>query len=136
MDVTGKCYCGALEYKVSGEPLFRGQCHCRECQYMTGGHPLSVMGMPDTNFEYTKGEAASFTRSDIPNPVTRQFCANCGTHTLTNLPAMSAVLLKVGTMDDPSLYGKPDMAIFTCDAQEFHVIPDGIPAFEKMPPTG
>lgn len=136
MDVTGKCYCGALEYKVSGEPLFRGQCHCRECQYMTGGHPLPVLGMPDADFNYTKGSPSRFTRPDIDDPVTREFCQNCGTHTLTQAPSLSAVLLKVGTMDDPSLFGKPDMAIFTCDAQDFHTIPDGIPAFDKMPSMG
>ncbi len=31
MEVEGGCYCGAVRYKASGEPLFKGQCHCREC---------------------------------------------------------------------------------------------------------
>jgi hypothetical protein len=42
--------------------------------------------------------------------------------------------LKVGTLDEPSLYGQPRMAIFTVDRQAFHHIPDGLPRFERMPP--
>jgi len=43
------------------------------------------------------------------------------------------VLLKVGTLDDPSVFGTPQMAIFTIDKQVFHQIPAGIPAFERVP---
>jgi hypothetical protein len=44
------------------------------------------------------------------------------------------VILKVGTFDDPSLYGAPRMAIYTIDKQPFHMIPEGVPAFERQPP--
>ena len=37
MKMEGRCYCGALRYRVEGEPMFKGQCHCRECQYISGG---------------------------------------------------------------------------------------------------
>jgi hypothetical protein len=43
------------------------------------------------------------------------------------------VLLKVGTLDDPSVFGMPQMAIFTAEKQAFHQIPSGIPAFERGP---
>jgi hypothetical protein len=43
------------------------------------------------------------------------------------------VVLKVGTLDDPSLYGAPQMAIYTLDKQAFHHIPEGIPVFERLP---
>jgi hypothetical protein len=44
-----------------------------------------------------------------------------------------AVILKVGTLDDLSLYGGPEMAIFTIDKQSFHVIPEGLASFERVP---
>ena len=43
------------------------------------------------------------------------------------------LMLKVGTLDDPSVFGEPDMAIFTVDKQAFHQIPDGIAVFERTP---
>jgi hypothetical protein len=41
--------------------------------------------------------------------------------------------LKVGSLDDPSLFGAPQMAIFTIDSRAFHQIPDGLPSFERLP---
>ena len=28
---TGKCFCGAVEFEVSGEPAAMGYCHCVDC---------------------------------------------------------------------------------------------------------
>jgi hypothetical protein len=134
MNLEGGCYCGALRYKADGDPIFKGQCHCRECQYISGGHPNVVMGMPDGGFTYAKGTPKQFMRSDLENPVTREFCAECGTHLLTRAATLpGAVLLKVGTLDDPSVFDAPQMAIFTIDKQSFHHVPDGIATFERLP---
>jgi hypothetical protein len=134
MKVEGGCYCGAIRYRVEGEPLFKGQCHCRECQYIAGGSPNMVLGMQESGFSYTKGAPKPFRRSDLENPVTREFCAECGTHLLSRAPGVpGAVLLKVGTLDDPSEYGAPQMAIYTIDKQPFHQIPEGVPVFERVP---
>ena len=134
MDIQGGCYCGAVRYQASGDAMFKGQCHCRECQYISGWNPNLVIGMPEAGFAYRKGAAKGFRRSDLPNPVTREFCAECGTHLLTRTPSLpGAVLLKVGTLDDPSIFGGPQMVIFTIDKQSFHHIPEGVPAFERMP---
>ena len=134
MRLKGHCYCGALRYEAGGDPLFKGQCHCRECQYISGGMPAVVMGMKEAEFRYTQGKPKGFRRGDLPNPVTREFCPECGTHVATRAPGMpGAVMLKVGTLDDPSAFGKPQMVIFTCDKQPFHQVPEGVPAFERTP---
>ena len=136
MKIEGGCYCGSLRYQVEGDAMFKGQCHCRECQYIAGGSPNIVMGMPEAGFKYTKGAPKIFRRSDLDNPVTREFCAECGTHILAKAPALpGAVLLKVGTFDDPSLFGTPQMAIFAIERQVFHQLPQGAPAFERGPGT-
>ena len=134
MELEGGCYCGAVRFRAKGDSLFKGQCHCRECQYISGGHPNVVMAMPEAGFAYTKGSAKAFRRKDLPNPVTREFCGECGTHILTRTPAVAgAVLLKVGTFDDPSVFGGPQMVIFTIDKQSFHHVPEGVPTFERVP---
>lgn len=133
MRLEGRCYCGALRYVAEGEPMLRAQCHCRECQYISGGAPNMFLMLPAGSFQYTQGTPKLFTRSDLENPVTREFCAECGTHIMTRRPGMSGVILKAGTLDDPSLFGLPQMAIFTIDKQAFHQIPEGLPTFERLP---
>jgi hypothetical protein len=90
--------------------------------------------MPPDGFRYAKGAPRQFARNDLEAAVTREFCAQCGTHLATLRPGLRAVILKAGTLDDPSLFGSPQMAIFTVDKQAFHQIPDGVPSFERLPP--
>jgi hypothetical protein len=64
-----------------------GGCYCGEVRYESNGEP------------------ASFARPDLDNPVSRMFCKTCGTALGTESPAMpAAIIIKVGTMDDPSFY--------------------------------
>lgn len=132
MTIQGGCYCGEVRYEAEGDPTLKGQCFCRECQYITGGDSLLIMGVPEQGFKWTQGKPKGFMRLDIENAVTREFCENCGTHLTTRaMPGM--VMIKVGTLDDPSIYGGPEMAIYTCDKQSFHRVTKDIPAFEKLP---
>lgn len=134
MQLTGRCYCGDIHYQANGDPVARVQCHCRECQYLSGGGPNFTMGMPEDGFAYTRGTPASFTRTDIENAVTREFCPRCGTQLLTRVPGLpGVVLLKIGTLDQPADFGMPEVAIFTVDKQVFHLLPPDLPAFERMP---
>ena len=133
MKLEGGCYCGKVRYVAEGEPMRKGQCHCRECQFITGGAPNMFVVMPSAGFAYTKGAPKQFTRGDLENPLTREFCPDCGTHMATRPPGRPVIVVKVGTLDDPKLYGGPQMAIFTIDKQPCHQIPDGLPSFERMP---
>ena len=132
MKLEGGCYCGQLRYVAEGEPTLKAQCHCRECQYISGGAPNMFLLMPPDGFRYTKGTPKQFKRSDLEQPVTREFCAECGTHVVTR-PPRPIVVIKVGTLDEPGQM-MPQAAINTIDKQPFHVIPEGLPAFERFPP--
>lgn len=132
MKFEGGCYCGEVRYVAEGEPLIKAQCHCRECQYLTGGHPNVILGMPKDGFAYTRGGPARFSRKDVEQPRTREFCQQCGTHLTTHSPNLpTGVFVKVGSMDDPTVYGKPAVVIQTADAQAFHHIPQDANAHER-----
>ena len=98
-----------------------------------GGSPNVVLGMPEAGFAYTNGTPKAFQRSDLENPVTREFCPECGTHLASKAPGLPLALIKVGTLDDPSVFGGPQMAIYTIDKQSFHHVPEGIATFERGP---
>jgi hypothetical protein len=134
MTITGGCYCGAVRYEAEGAPIMKARCHCRECKYYTGGEGNDFMAMPAGGFRYTKGQPKGFTKPGVTGAATREFCADCGTPLLTRSPALPiAVILKIGSLDDPSAYGGPQMILQTADAHPFHLLPDGVPAFPRFP---
>jgi hypothetical protein len=133
MKLEGGCYCGKVRYEAEGEPMMKAQCHCRECQYISGGSTNLFVLMPIAGFKYTKEAPKQFTRSDLKRAVTREFCAECGTHVVARPSGLPAVVLKVGTLDDPSLFGSPQIAIYTVDKQPYHHVPEGMPSFERLP---
>ncbi|MFT5321263.1 MAG: hypothetical protein ACI934_001411 [Pseudohongiellaceae bacterium] len=130
MKIEGGCYCGNIRYAIDGDFVFKGECCCRECQYISGGNPNVVVGVPEALYSYTKGEPKQHTRADLDNPVTREFCADCGTHIATRAPGAPGIaIVKVGTLDEPALFDKPDRIIWTSEMQPFHQLPDGVPTF-------
>jgi len=52
---------------------------------------------------------------------------------VTRPPGLPAVVVKVGTLDDPSLFDGPQIAIYTVDKQPYHHVPEGMPSFERLP---
>lgn len=115
MKYTGGCYCGAIRYEANGDTLLKAQCHCRECQYFAGGQSNLTMSVAVDGFSYTQGKPEQFSRTDLENPVTREFCGKCGTPLTTLVPSM------------------PQMVIYTSEKQPFHLLPEGVPQFEKFP---
>jgi len=53
---------------------------------------------------------------------------------MSRRPDLRPVALKIGTLDDPSVCDGAQKAIFTAEGQPFHVIADGVPAYEGLPP--
>jgi len=133
MKLTGRCYCGDIQYEFEGEAQGALQCHCRECQYITGGNPNVIMVLPESGFKFTRGAPASFARSDLERPVTRYFCAHCGTGMGTRSPARpGSFILKVGTLDDPGPHA-PGLHVFTRSRIDWVEIPSGVPQFAESP---
>lgn len=134
MSIEGGCYCGAVRYAAEGDAAMKAQCFCRECQYISGGSQNVIMAMPEAGFSWTKGAAKEFRRADVETPVTRAFCAECGTHIISIAPSLGGmVMVKVGTLDDPAVFGGPQMSIFTVDQQPFHHVTENVPSFDRIP---
>ena len=135
MLIEGGCYCQNVRYTSAGPMLFKAECYCRECQYISGGGATMVCAVPSDSFAITHGAPKSFARGDLAGAVTREFCADCGTHLFTRAPLFpQGVILKVGTLDDPAtMFGRADFAAFACDAQPFHRLPTDQPVHQRWP---
>jgi hypothetical protein len=53
---------------------------------------------------------------------------------MTRRPGLNAIVLKAGTLDDPTQYGECQMAINASDRQDFNCIQEVLPIYEGSPP--
>ncbi|MBV9044244.1 MAG: GFA family protein [Alphaproteobacteria bacterium] len=130
----GGCRCGAIRYEVSAEPMATMNCHCRDCQYASGTGFSTVAVVPAAAFKLTKGEPRRFTvKGDSGQDITRCFCEVCGTPLFSEPPGGQIMVVKAGSLDDPS-WLKIGGALYTKSAQPWaHIDPNGL-KFERMPP--
>jgi hypothetical protein len=131
---SGGCLCGGVRYEVSGNPHTSYSCHCRDCQYITGGSPNNAIYIPKAVLSMIKGEPASYSsQSDSGTRITRFFCGNCGTPLFGESEMFQgAIVLKVGSLDDPSVF-KSTMNVWVSSAQPWHYIDPDLPNHDTKP---
>lgn len=84
----GGCRCGAVRYRVEGEPEAVGLCHCADCRKETGGLYLAYADWPIGRFA-VEGRFATWGG--------RSFCPVCGSR-LFHLSETEAEIL-LGSLD-------------------------------------
>jgi len=132
MTIEGGCFCGAVRFAAEGPILMRGLCLCRTCQRISGGGGNLFIAVEAQGFRYAAGPPQSFQRT--PDAPRREFCATCGVQlTARSQCAPTAVLVKVGALDDPAVYAGPELVVWTDEKQPFHLLPPGVPAHGRMP---
>lgn len=128
----GGCSCGAVRYRLIGEPIYVNNCHCRQCQQQTGGTSVVNMFIEAENFELLSGDLTRHTLtagSGGPHVIVR--CAGCGVAIYSEYPRFGAlgIGIRAGTLDDPSAV-TPDGAIFVAEKMPWVTLPEGIPHFD------
>jgi hypothetical protein len=124
----GGCLCGAVRYRVIGDPTIAVVCHCTRCHRMTG----SAFSMPayfdDAAVQITNGVLRTYEcRSDETNNWLKlEFCPTCGTTvTWTAQRSPGTRGIAVGTFDDPN-WIKPAARIWTRSALDWMVFPPNV----------
>ncbi|ENZ82784.1 MULTISPECIES: GFA family protein [Caulobacter] len=98
MTLSGGCQCGAVRFRVEGEPQRASICWCRMCQKAFGGPFGALVTVEVAALTWTRGQRATFQSSD---KIRRGFCAGCGTP-LTFEWSDDRIDLAVFAFDDPS----------------------------------
>ncbi|MBA89359.1 MAG: aldehyde-activating protein [Phyllobacteriaceae bacterium] len=94
--LSGGCQCGAVRFRVTGNPGTSSVCHCRMCQKASAAPFLALVGPGEKPVEWTRGAPAWFQSSSAAR---RGFCAACGTPLAYDAP--DGLALTVIAFDDP-----------------------------------
>src|SRR4051812_16983127 len=76
--LTGRCMCGAVEFRVGAPLLGAAYCHCKRCQQRTGT-AFSVSGLTHVG-SFTIQTGADSVRTYCPGDGgwDKSFCVECG----------------------------------------------------------
>ncbi len=128
MALNGRCFCGAVEIEVSGEPEAMGYCHCQSCRSWSAS-PVNAFSLwkPDS-VKVTKGgdNIGAFAKTPMSE---RQYCTVCGGHLMTSHPPLGVIDVYAATI--PGLDFKPMLHVNYAE----HVLPikDGLPKMKDFP---
>jgi len=131
--LEGGCGCGAVRYRLEGEPMMVHNCHCRLCQQQTGSTSVVNAFFEGDRVALLRGELTEHELeggSGRPHTICR--CAECGTALWSYYGRLGKLSygVRAGTLDAPDSV-RPDVVIFTESKMPWVALPEGIPAFEQ-----
>ena len=126
--VNGSCFCGAVQFQVSGDPVAQGFCHCDDCRHWSGS-PLTAYALWPSDAVTVTAGSEHVTAYSKTGQAERQSCGKCGGTVMT-------VIAGAGLSD---VY--PHLLTGFSFQPEAHVhyglrvvdMADGLPKFNDMP---
>ncbi|MDB6002710.1 MAG: hypothetical protein JWP52_4409 [Rhizobacter sp.] len=98
----GGCLCGAVRYRLTGEPVASFICHCRTCRAASSAPSVAWLTVGVDGFANLKGTPRRYVSSP---GVTRAFCEACGSPLVyANADDPSTLDVTTVSMDDPTLF--------------------------------
>jgi hypothetical protein len=129
----GGCACGAVRYRVRGEPINVNNCHCTLCQRQTGSTSVVNAFFEADRVTILSGELSENTvTAGSGNPHVIRRCARCGTALFSHYSRFGRLGMgvRVGSLDDSAAF-QPDAVVFAGNRMPWVELPVGIPAFEN-----
>lgn len=127
----GGCECGAVRYRMSAKPIFVNCCHCRDCQKITGS-AFAINALIEAD---QIGVSKGVENLSTVEGVTR--CNRCSSLLWAEHRNFGGGIkfLRVGTLDEAETI-LPDAHFFVRSKHHWVKIPQGVAAFETLPPEG
>lgn len=130
--MLGGCHCGAIRYRVEGQPNFSALCHCTDCRRHAGAPMVGWAMFPEKALKVEKGAPKIYRSSEHGR---RHFCPDCGTGLFyVNAQVLPGIIdIQSATLDDPAALA-PQMHIQVAERIGWMAHVHELPAFERYPP--
>jgi len=132
---TAHCFCGDVEFTLSGNPEVMAYCHCDSCRQWSAS-PVSGFSLwKPESIQITKGKEniEGFTGNPLSDDKTivsnRAWCKKCGGHLYTDHPTMGLVDVPSAVIDD--FIFRPGFHVHY--QESVHPMKDGLPKFKDLP---
>src|SRR5580704_18843709 len=95
----GSCFCGAVQFTVTGAPVSMGYRHCNSCRHWSAA-PINAFTLwQPGNVRITRGEEniGTFNKSPQSN---RKWCKTCGGDVFTEHPGLGLIDVYAAVIPD------------------------------------
>jgi len=124
----GRCFCGAVEIRVTGEPAAAGFCHCTSCREWSAAPVNAFTLWPPSAVTVTRG-ADQIGRYKKTESSIRMWCKSCGGHIMTEHPGFKLIDVYAATI--PEFAFKPQLHVNYGEA--VLRVHDGLPKQKDFP---
>jgi hypothetical protein len=125
---TGRCFCGEIQFQVSGEPVAMGYCHCDSCRHWSAGPVNAFTLWKLSALNVLRGASRIGTFNKSPGSV-RKWCTSCGGHLFTDHPLLGLVDVYAALL--PTLRFEPNLHVhYQETVLRLH---DSKPKFKDLP---
>ena len=125
---NGSCFCGAVQFRVIGEPLGMGYCHCESCRHWSAG-PVNAFSLwKPESVQIVQGADNIGTYNKTPQSY-RKWCKTCGGHVFSEHPSLGFIDVYAAVI--PELPFKPELHVFYGESV-LHVR-DGLVKMKDLP---
>jgi len=129
--MKGKCFCGEVEFELSGAIPKLYQCHCSLCRKVSGSSANAALIIDVAQFRWMHGEG-EISSYQNESGFKSEFCRQCGSP-LPNLTRNdSAYWVPVGLLEDSKEISLA-AHIFVASRAHWDVIPAAGEHFDAMP---
>ena len=127
-EYVGSCFCGAVEFQVSGRPVAMGFCHCASCRQWSAG-PVNAFSLwQPAAITLMRGAESIGSYAKTERSV-RKWCTRCGGHLFTEHPHWQLVDVYAAV-----LHGFPfDPQLHVNYAEHVLALRDGLPKMNDLP---
>ena len=125
---AGQCFCGAVQFEVSGAPVAMGYCHCESCRQWSAGPVNAFTLWQPASLRVTRGAGNIGTFNKTPKSY-RKWCTKCGGHLFTDHPHWKLVDVYAAVI--PTLKFEPGVHVNY--AETVLPIKDGLPKLKDFP---
>ncbi|ESX26365.1 MULTISPECIES: GFA family protein [unclassified Mesorhizobium] len=124
--LTGKCFCGAVQYEVADEFVYAANCHCSNCRRTTGSAFKPFAGIEREKLALAEGHHGLIHFGDSGHDA---HCSRCGSLLYSLVRDGAYVHVAMGTLvDDPTI--RPTAHIFVGSKAPWFTIADDLPQYE------
>lgn len=127
--LSGRCYCGKVEYKVADEFQYAANCHCSNCRRVTGSAFKPFAGIETSKLSVSNGREHLMIFGSESNH--NAHCRACGSLLYSLVRDGTYVHVAMGTLiDAPGI--SPASHIFVGSKAPWYEITDTLPQHQEF----